>query len=284
MKKKSPLIDAAQRLVKKGDKFLTEKGMKTFHVEASELLGSASMDYHYDYQELIESYFSSTALPTQNYSSLEFSDLPVTLARGENCFIDLYFWRRRPTAIHNHHFAGAFQCLEGNNIDLQYKFKKREKLSKFHTMGQLSLVKTSELKTGAIQGIDFQDKFIHQNHHQAELTVNLCFRTFDIAKTNIANFLFTGLRYEKNSDLLAKVHRLWRFTDMEDFDYKKIKLTPEEMLCFLMETYGSSSQNKRFLGLREFIMLKARKELGVDVDRLITLHDEALDTMLELYE
>lgn len=284
MNKKSPLFSLASKVVKKGDEFIAKNGLKKFHLEAAELLAISNFDYHYDYQELVEGYLNQKTLPAQNFPSLEFSDLPLTIARGEHCFIDFYFWRRRPTAIHNHHFAGAFQCLEGNNIDLQYTFKTREKLTKFHAMGELTLVKTSELKTGAIQSIDFQDKFIHQNHHQSDLTVNLCFRSLDVPKSHIANFLFSGLRYEKSPDLLNKVHRLWRFTEMEDFDFKNISFSPEEVLCFLMETYGRSTQNKRFLVLREFLKKKAIKELGIDTDKLISLHDEALDKMLDVYE
>ena len=117
------MIKLAQKLVKSGDRFIAQHGVKEFHKKAADLLSSSTLAQDYDYQEIVtEAFTPSFQRHPQNFASLEFSDLPITLARGKNCFIDVYFWRRRPTVIHNHHFVGAFQCLHGSNLDLEFQF------------------------------------------------------------------------------------------------------------------------------------------------------------------
>jgi len=223
-------------------------------------------------------------LPIQNFKNFEFSDLPLTVGRGENCFIDLYFWRRRPTVIHNHHFRGAFQCLEGFNVDSEYKFKTLKKFTKFHSTGNLEPKRIRTLKRGDIESINFQDKFIHQNHHQSDLTINLCFRTHDETGKNLSNFLYSGLKYEKNQLSIDRMMRLFSFTRIDHFDFKKLNLTLEDAFNFLILSYDSSANHPHFLKLKKFMEIKVEEETGLKLESLFQQHEKELARIEEQYE
>ena len=276
-------IKTVQTLTRKGDAFLARQGLKNFHQEAASLLASAKLHQSFDFQEVVTASFDRKKAPAPYFSHLEFSDLPLTVARGENCFIDLYFWRRRPTVIHNHHFMGAFQCLKGNNVDLEFKFHVEEKLSKFISLCKIEELKSRVLKSGDIAEINYLDKFIHQNHHQADLTINLCFRTPQKKNANISNYLFSGLRYEKDGKTLERVDRLIKLTQIEDFVFKQLDLTVDDAVHFLIQTAFHNSQNNRFIKLRDFLHKKVMKETGMSVDKLVRAHEKRLDDIIDLY-
>lgn len=273
----------AKKLVQAGDLFLQKKGPQKFHVEAARLLTEAKFQSKYSFEELVQLSFKKKCESIQNYKAFEFSDLPLTLARGENCFLDLYVWRRRPTTIHNHHFMGAFQCLEGSNVDLKFSFKTKKKLGKFHSLGNLKLDETRTVTKGIVVPIDLGDKFIHQNHHHHDLTVNLCFRTPDFKAKNIANFLYSGLRYEKEQNLLMRTERLFRLLKMTSIKSKDLKLDLDDALCFLIQSFGSVSENKNFLVFREELARRVKKELKVDIDELMNFHESELDLIQANY-
>ena len=276
-------IKQTQTLTRKGDAFLARQGSKNFHREAAELLSSAKLHESFDFQELVKASFDRKKAPDQYFKHLEFSDLPITVARGENCFVDLYFWRRRPTVIHNHHFMGSFQCLTGNNVDLEFKFLESKKLTKYISLGKVQELHARILKPGDIAEINYLDKFIHQNHHQADLTINLCFRTPQESKSHISNFLFSGLRYEKEGKTLERVERLLRLTQIDDFDYTELDLTLDDAAHFLIQTASHNSQNKRFLKLREFLNKNFMKGTGVSIDKLVIAHEKKLDKIIDEY-
>lgn len=276
------MINIAKKINRKGDSFIKQHGIKDFHKFAADLLDQSNLAKHFDYQQVVEAAFNSKS--GQNFKSLEFSDLPVTIARGENCFIDLYFWRRRPTVIHNHHFNGAFMCLLGQNLDLEYSFVKKQKLGKFHDMGELTLKQTRKLTPGSIARINFMDKFIHQNHHQADLTVNLCFRTPQHPTKNLSNYLFSGLRFEKDIELLGRVARLQRFLHIKEFDFSKINITSDDAINFLIQTHNTSSLNHRLLNLQKLLSKRVKDEFGINVKKLMDTHGVEFEKIENEYE
>jgi hypothetical protein len=279
------LLNLARSLVEKGDRFIQEHGPQTFAEAAVPLLEAAQLPSAYNYQELITATFNEDFNSLQqNFSSLEFSDLPLTLARGKFCFIDLYFWRRRPTVIHNHHFAGAFQCLEGVNVDLEMEYLRERELGRFHSMGKLKVKKTHTLKEGDIQSIAPFEKFIHHNHHHADLTVNLCFRTSDFTQGNISNYLFSGLRFEKDPILLQRTERLLKFIQLDPFDFRHCDLTLDDAIHFLLVTDGMNSLNKRLIDVRYYLMDKVEQEAGIDIPQLLKMHDIEFEKMLDAYD
>lgn len=275
------LIDLAKKINKKGDHFIKKNGINEFHKKASELL-NAQVASQFDFQEIVEESFK--VKHPHYFGQLEFSDLPITISRGTHCFIDLYFWRRRPTVIHNHHFAGAFMCLTGKNVDLEFSFKKELHLGQFHALGKLELKRQKQMVAGDITEIGFMNKFIHQNHHQSDLTVNLCFRTPQTPGKNLSHFLYSGLRYEKNPLLLGRVQRLLRFIDLGDFDLNKVEFNNDDAIHFLLQTYETRSANPRLLKTINLMNKKIKKELGLDISKLVRIHDEQMEKIESEYE
>jgi hypothetical protein len=278
------MIELARKLNRKGDLFLSKNGAKDFHKYAADLLADSKLPEAFDYQEIVHSVFDPKSLHKQSFRNLEFSDLPVTLSHGEHCFIDLYFWRRRPTTIHNHHFTGAFMCLLGQNLDLEYSFKKEQKIGKYHEVGSLAVEHVRKLLPGDVAPIAFLDKFIHQNHHQADLTVNVCFRTPENPKKSLSNYLSSGLRYEKNGDLLGRIARLRRFLDIGDFNSKSITITDDDAVAFLIQNLDIGIQNPRILKIMKNLDKRIKNEYGVNVARLLKLHDLELKKQENEYE
>jgi hypothetical protein len=272
----------AKRINRLGDQFIEKFGIREFHHKAAELLATADFAGKYDLQSIAEICFNSG--PTQNFKHLEFSDLPVTLSYGTHCFIDLYFWRRRPTVIHNHHFAGAFTCLTGNNVDLEFKFTKTRKLGKYHDLGELKLKRSRRLSPGDIAEIGLMNKFIHQNHHHADLTVNLCFRTPQLPARSLSNYLYSGLRFEKNAELLGRVGRLQRLLNIGAFDHRKLELTLDDAIQFLIQSYESKSQNPRLIKLRKILDQRVRRETGLNIDSMMDYHEMKISELEEDYE
>ncbi len=281
---KNNFVIRARELVSLGDKFIKNFGSDKFHFEAARLLEESQMHELFNFRNLIETSFSKSFNHHQKYKNLEFSDLPLTIARGNDCFIDVYFWRRRPTVIHNHHFNGAFQCLEGLNIDSEFKFKTIKKLTKHHSLGELQLKRTVILKKGDIERINFLDKFIHQNHHQADLTVNLCFRTLDAPQKNLSNYLFSGLKFEKDQGSIERAQRIFAFARIDDFDHRKLNITLIDAINFLIIFHGSSVSHTRFLKLKKFLEAKVKSETGIKVTELLEKHDRELERIESDYE
>jgi len=273
------IIDISQELVKNGDKFITNHGPLKFHQEAHRLLEAAKLHEVYRFEDLLQASFSGGFNQIQNYASSQFSDFPATLAMGEHCFLDLYFWRRRPTTIHNHHFTGAFQCLEGVNVDLEFEYIYGEKLGHYHDLGEVKLKKSRTLVKGDIAEIDLLDKFIHQNHHQAELTINACFRTPDIGNINLSNYLYSGLRFEQHPEVLGRIDRLLSFINISPFDVKTLDITTDDAINFLIRTYQSSSNNRTLQAVRSYMKTLLRH----DIDQLLDQHELRMQELENQY-
>jgi hypothetical protein len=277
-------LNSARKLVFLGDEFIASHGPTSFAQKASELLAEAKMEKLFELAPLVEASFQKDFNPQQNYASFQFSDLPVTLAMGNHCFLDLYFWRRRPTVIHDHHFTGAFQCLVGNNLDLEFEFHRTRKLGDFHEVGELKLIQKRQMTPGAIARIELLDKFIHQNHHQADLTVNLCFRTPDFGKTNLSNFLYSGLRFEKDQGLIARLNRLEKVIFFEGVHINQLELTLDDALAFVIRHHRSQSQGRKFLELMALMEKRVTNESGIDLPALLDYHDNKMDELENAYE
>lgn len=175
-------------------------------------------------------------------------------------------------------------CLEGSNLDFEYSFTPIKQLGKFHAQGELKLVSTRVIKRGDSAEIDFQDKFIHQNHHHSDLTVNLCFRTPEQTGSNIANFLYSGLRFEKDPHLLYQVEKLKRFTALGEFDFETLPFSLDEALYCLIDNYQSPIMNSTWLKLKAFLEIRVKQETGLDVSALMDQHEKTLDQLQDEYD
>jgi len=260
-----------------GDIHIKKYGEKSFSSFASEMLSKTKFDRVFDAKEFITSSFLS--LPSQHFKYLEFSDLPVTVSVGKSCFIDLYFWRRRSTVIHNHHFRGAFTCLLGKNLDFDYEFERTRKLSKFFDLGNLHLKEKRQIHVGDVVEISYLDKFIHQNHHHADLTVNLCFRTPQDKKRDLSNYLHSGLRYSRNESLIENTMRLKRCLDLGVIDLKRMKISPDHALMFLL-VFNESSD----LETKKYLEKLLKTEFKINIQKLLESHDKKFSQLEDFYE
>lgn len=270
-------------LVQKGDEVIELDGLSHFPSKAKQLLEELSLPELFNLDDLIQESFNPEFERNQNFKFMEFSDLPITVARGKNCFVDLYFWRRRPTTIHNHHFHGAFQSLVGLNLELEFSFKPERQLGLFHSLGKLELINESVLKPGQVIAINALDNFIHQNHHHNDLCINLCFRTPEMSDTNIANFLFSGFRYEKDQQLLTRSERLTRFFMMQKIDLNKLDLTSDDALCFLLQNHNHSSNNPLIKELAHHFDHLLQTTSDVNLPDLLHHHDQELEKIQDRY-
>lgn len=277
------LIQLAQELTREGDLFLNRFGPQDFHHKAYELLEKTHLHQAFDFSQLVEASFLPEFNHPQNYASAQFSDFPITIGSGEHCFLDLYFWRRRPTVIHNHHFTGAFQALRGVNVDLEFEYKKTRSLGRYHDLGELTLKQTRKLKVGEIAPIDLLDKFIHQNHHQDDLTINACFRTPDHGQTNLSNYLYSGLRFEKHPLLLDRTQRLMNFIFMGEVKLEKLQLDLDDAINFLIRYGHSTSQSNNFLKMKSIFEKRLKDELGLDIKELLAQHQLRMDELENNY-
>lgn len=280
---KNLFVTKSKALIADGDKFIGKNGPGKFHLEAKRLLLEYRLHEHFDLDSLIKHSFSDKIPVNQNFKFLEFSDLPVTIARGKNCFLDVYFWRRRPTTIHNHHFVGAFQCVVGNNVDCAYSFSPAKKHTKFHTEGKLELKRELYLKSGDAESISLQDKFIHQNHHQCDLTINITLRTPDIPKKNLSNFYYSGLKFEKSQSSLIRAERLISFATLGNVDLKKIDYTLEDAFNFVLQTHNRGL-HPAVKDIRTAMLKKIKTEAKLDLALKLDLHEAELDRVIGHYE
>jgi hypothetical protein len=281
---KNKFYQKANDLALSGDRFIHQFGPKDFHLEAKRLLECSDIHEMFNFKELVQETLKKNFNLHQNFGRFDFSDFPLTIARGKHCFIDIYFWRRRPTVIHNHHFSGAFICLEGVNVDSEFKFIPHKKVTKFHTLGKLVLKRTRTLGSGEAESINLLDKFIHQNHHQANLTVNLCFRTPDVENKNLSHYLFSGLKFEKDFHSLERVQRLFAFSGIDDFDPRDLNLTLVDAFNFVIFSQDSMVKHPHFIKIKKYLEQKIKKETAVNLQKLFKKHDKEVEKIESLYD
>jgi len=272
----------SQNLVQRGDEYIRNNGLDHFHHHAATLLKECRIAESFDLEETLKLGMRAEELATQNYKSFEFSDLPITISRGEFCFVDLYFWRRRPTTIHNHHFSGAFIGLLGKNVDLEFSFESKRAIGKFHEWGELKLLQERIISPGHVVSIAPLDGFIHQNHHQSDLTVNLCFRTLDIKNESLSGYLYSGLRHSKDPQLMMRVERLKRLLNFGPVDLASVGL--DEAMAFLIQNYDSGISHPRFQELIASCQEKIQAEAGLNLEELLQSHWKMIEDLEEQYE
>ena len=272
-------FEKAKEVVRQADQFLTHQDLFSFPDKAKYLLESAKLHESYDLKSVISESLKHEFSTPQKYPHFEFSDFPLTIAQGEHCFIDLYCWRRRPTSIHHHHFVGAFQCLSGENLDWTYEYQETKKLGDFHSIGNLNLIKKQSVLPGDIVPIKWQEDFIHQNLHDADLTVNICLRTHDRTGAYLSDYLSSGLKTIKHPMLIERGERLYHSLFLSSMSRSQLNLNLDESIFFLTQTYGYSSQGSAFLKLRKELSEQLLSELHLDVDQLCREHENHLNNL-----
>jgi hypothetical protein len=145
----------------------------------------------------------NAGLPTD----LGFSEEVFILFRNHAFSVEVYHWKERDTAIHDHSFEGTFQCLKGDNYQLEFQFD----LVKSHCddldEGHLKRHATRSLRPGDSEKIKDKDQFIHCVAH-APSTYNICVRTRKSGVPLLRQYLITGLRYRFDKELCTNLKKL----------------------------------------------------------------------------
>src|SRR5690606_31811917 len=105
-----------------------------------------------------------------------------------------------------------------------------------------------------------------------------------LQKKSLSNYLYSGLRYEKNPELLGRVSRLSRFLHIQSFDVTKVNFTDDDRISFLIQNYETKSGNPRLLKLQKEFNLRIKKEHGVDISLLMKKHDQEFERIENEYD
>ncbi len=133
-----------------------------------------------------------------------FSDECLVLYVGTNFTIEIYHWLYSDTGIHDHNFNGAFQCLEGEDHQIEFHFQNEREVFEGLEAGRLIEVNNQIIRPGDTQMIRNQDHFIHAVAH-APSTWNICIRTRADKKQILKAYHTEGFRYALRKDREEKL-------------------------------------------------------------------------------
>lgn len=133
-----------------------------------------------------------------------FSDECIVLYVGTNFTIEIYHWLYSDTGIHDHNFNGAFQCLEGEDHQIEFHFQAEREVFEGLEAGRLIEVSHQIIRPGDSQMIRNQDHFIHAVAH-APSTWNICIRTKGDKQQVLKAYHTEGYRYALRKDREEKL-------------------------------------------------------------------------------
>jgi hypothetical protein len=176
--------------------------VSNFSMCAFEVLSSTPLYKYFSLDLLPELRLRHADIESKLEHPCVFSDECFLLYQGKEFSIELYHWLYSDTGIHDHNFRGAFQCISGENHQVEFHFEPESVV--FEGLEKGKLVKASEevLVPGSTQEIRNEDHFIHTVCH-APSTFNLCIRT-KAEKAQVLNaYHVDGYRYalKKNVEL-----------------------------------------------------------------------------------
>lgn len=158
---------------------------------------------------------------SENASLLEhacvFSDECLVLYVGENFSIEVYHWLYSDTGIHDHNFEGAFQCLEGEDHQVEFRFENGNEIFEGLEAGKLVEVSNAIIHPGNTQEIKNKDDFIHAVAH-APSTWNICIRTKGDQTQVLKAYHTQGYRYALRKDREQKLLKI----ELEDLNLETL--------------------------------------------------------------
>src|SRR5687767_4243497 len=84
--------------------------------------------YRFDFDELTQWMLAPDHVVPMG-GRRQFSDLPVTVARGTGFYVEILVWAVGTAAIHQHAFSGAFTVLAGSSIHSHYRLETLDRIS-----------------------------------------------------------------------------------------------------------------------------------------------------------
>jgi hypothetical protein len=163
----------------------------------------------------------------QTFNGQDFSQFPLTLLNYEGYNLDLYFWNKANTSIHDHNFSGAFKVIKGIYFQTTFRFEKIKVYNDWLAQGDLNKIKSEKLIAGDVIGIKRGSDFIHETYHFEGECVTACLRSE--ARTGpLHSFFPPSLRLKS-----------------VPFDLKEIKML--DYIRFLMLTITENTETIRSL-------------------------------------
>ena len=141
-----------------------------------------------------------------------FSDMPVTVFRGDGFYIELLIWMDGTTTVHQHAFSGAFRVIEGSSLHSTYAFEETRRINARTRVGRVHCRGMEYLGRGDCRGIKSgREGLAHALFHLDRPSVTLVVRTnSDPDATPQHNLYAPGLAIDPHSpDRLAEPLRRW---------------------------------------------------------------------------
>lgn len=167
---------------------------ENFPSVAAEELKATSLPSLFNHDSLEELRVRHTDCENKLGRKFNFSDECFYLYVGNGFTIELYHWLYSDTAIHDHDFQGAFQCLKGKNFQREYRFEVVKEVFTGFELGKLEELPAREIAPGNIELIRDEDRFIHVVSHE-DSTFNLCIRTTKKGDRPLRTYHIDGIRF-----------------------------------------------------------------------------------------
>ena len=116
-----------------------------------------------------------TNLPQQTKNL--FSDLPVTVFRARDFYIELLLWSHVTKTIHQHGFGGAFRVVLGSSLHTRYQFRTDRRVNDDFLVGKVAALGSESLPLGSVRRIDpgFEG-LVHSLYHLDNPSISLVVR------------------------------------------------------------------------------------------------------------
>jgi hypothetical protein len=142
-------------------------------LEAARLVGRVSGE------DVLRWIAGADAIPKQVDLEAEFAQPPITVARRERFYVDVYFWVDGTTTIHQHSFSGAFAVLEGSSVHARWRWREERELGPGVVSGALELGEVELLAAGDVRAIENGAAFVHALYHLERPSVSVIVRTWE---------------------------------------------------------------------------------------------------------
>ncbi len=171
----SKLILWSQKLEKIIDANEDKKLSEIAYYELSKI--NFSLDF--DQQKFIDNFFKQIEIPKQAKVNSQFGEPPFTIYYSEknNFYVEVYFWEKIHTTVHDHGFQGAFQVIKGKSLESTYSFIKKEAKDNENSIGELTHNKLLILAPGITREIKSGNGYIHRVLHLEPSSASLIIRS-----------------------------------------------------------------------------------------------------------
>lgn len=132
-----------------------------------------------DLEALVDAILDSgNPAPAQLAPPGAFGQPGVTVYRGRDFLVEVYFWLQSLSAIHDHPFCGAFSILQGFSVHAVYDFAVTEELGERARLGRLAPTRLELLEAGHVGAFgQRRHALIHALLHVPIPSVSMVVRT-----------------------------------------------------------------------------------------------------------